>query len=240
MYRNFLNHESTLNVKLLALDTATEACSAALYVDGDIVQRFQLAPREHTNLILPMLDDCLAEAGLTLANLDALAFGRGPGSFMGLRIAAGVVQGISLAHDLPIVPVSTLASIAHIQMQQRGADRVLAAIDARMSEVYWGAFINKAGLPELQGREQVVPPDQVPLPDSQGWSGAGSGWVYHDLLKQRLGDCVSASDANVFPSAASIATLAVARLAQGEQGVDAAQAIPVYLRDDVAKKAASR
>jgi len=228
-------------VKLLALDTATEACSAALYVDGNIIQRYQLAPREHTGLILQMLDDCLAEGGLSLSGLDALAFGRGPGSFMGLRIAAGVVQGISLAHDLPIVPVSTLESIAHIQMQQHGALRVLAAIDARMSEVYWGAFINKAGTPILQAEEMVVSPDQVPLPDSQGWSGAGTGWgSYAEVLNQRLGDRLSSSVAEVYPSAASIAQLAVAKLASGETGVDASQAIPVYLRDQVAKKAASR
>lgn len=228
-------------MKLLALDTATEACSAALYIDGEICQRYQLAPREHSHLILQMLDDCLAEADLSLAQLDALAFGRGPGSFMGLRIAAGVVQGISLAQDLPIVAVSTLASIAHIQMQQSGVERVLAAIDARMSEVYWGAYINQQGMPVLQGKEMVVPPDQVPLPESRDWSGAGTGWgAYGDLLTQRLGDHVSSSQAEVFPSAASIAELAVARLAAGEQGVAAAQAIPVYLRDQVAKKAASR
>ncbi len=228
-------------MKLLALDTATEACSVALYVDGEISQRYRLAPREHSHLILQMLDDCLAEAELKLSQLDALAFGRGPGSFMGLRIAAGVVQGISLAQDLPIVPVSTLASIAHIQMQQRGAMRVLAAIDARMAEVYWGAFINNNGLPVLQGQEMVLPPEQVPIPDTEGWSGAGTGWgSYADLLVRRLGDHVSTSQAEVFPSAASIAELAVVGLASGEQGVAAAQAIPVYLRDQVAKKAASR
>jgi tRNA threonylcarbamoyladenosine biosynthesis protein TsaB len=228
------------NLKLLALDTATEACSAALYIDGEIIQRYQLAPREHTSLILQMLDDCLAEGRLSLSDLDALAFGRGPGSFMGLRVAAGVVQGVSLAHDLPIVPVSTLASIAHLQMQQ-GAVRVLAAIDARMSEVYWGAYLNKAGIPVLQGKEMVVPPAQVPVPDTEGWSGVGTGWgSYADVLKQRLGACVSSSYAEVFPSAASIVQLAVAKLASGETGVDASHAIPVYLRDQVAKKTAER
>jgi len=228
------------NLKLLALDTATEACSAALYMDGEIIQRYQLAPREHTSLILQMLDDCLAEAQLSLHELDALAFGCGPGSFMGLRVAAGVVQGISLAHDLPIVPVSTLASIAHLQMQQ-GAARVLAGIDARMSEVYWGAYINKDGLPVLQGKEMVTPPAQVPLPEAEGWSGAGTGWgSYAEVLKQRLGAYVNSSNAEVFPSAASIAQLAAAKLAAGETGVDASHAIPVYLRDQVAKKTADR
>ncbi|MGB5396243.1 MAG: tRNA (adenosine(37)-N6)-threonylcarbamoyltransferase complex dimerization subunit type 1 TsaB [Gammaproteobacteria bacterium] len=227
-------------MKLLALDTATEACSAALYIDGEISQRYQLAPREHSNLILQMLDDLLAEASITLPMLDALAFGRGPGSFMGLRIAAGVVQGISLAHELPVVPVSTLASIAQIQMQQPGVEKVLAAIDARMSEVYWGAYQNNEGQPVLQGEEMVVPPGQVPVPEGSDWHGAGSGWgSFADALKQRLGACVSDTQAECFPSAASIATLAVPMFAQGG-GVDAAQAIPVYLRDKVAKKAASR
>jgi tRNA threonylcarbamoyladenosine biosynthesis protein TsaB len=227
-------------VKLLALDTATEACSAALYIDGEISQRYQLAPREHSNLILQMLDDLLTEASITLPMLDALAFGRGPGSFMGLRIAAGVVQGISLAHELPIVPVSTLASIAHIQMQQPGVEKVLAAIDARMHEVYWGAYTKHDGLPVLQAEEMVVPPDRVPIPEGSDWHGAGSGWgSYADALKQRLGACISDTQPACFPSAASIATLAVPMFAQ-DGGVDAAQAIPVYLRDKVAKKAASR
>ena len=227
-------------MKLLALDTATEACSAALYIDGDINQRYQLAPREHSHLILQMLDDLLAEAAVSLPMLDALAFGRGPGSFMGLRIAAGVVQGISLAHELPIVPVSTLASIAHISMQQPGVDNVLAAIDARMNEVYWAAYTKHDGLPVLQGEEMVISPDSVPVPSGQAWFGAGSGWgSYAAALRQRLGDSIGDVEAQCFPAAASIAELAVAFYAR-EGGVDAAQAIPVYLRDNVAKKSASR
>lgn len=224
-------------MKLLALDTATEACSAALLVDGAVSQRYRIAPREHSHLILQMLDDLLADAGVTLPMLDALAFGRGPGSFMGVRIAAGVVQGISLAHDLPIVPVSTLASIAHLTMQQKKTSHVLAAIDARMNEVYWAAYANEQGVPALQGEEMVMPPDQVPMPDDQPWTGAGTGWgSYADALLARLGDRVTDYDAQCFPSAASIAELAVKQFAHSG-GVNAAQAIPVYLRDNVAKKA---
>ncbi len=227
-------------MKLLALDTATEACSAALYIDGEIAQRYQLAPREHSKLILQMLDDLLAEAGVSLKQLDALAFGRGPGSFMGLRIAAGVVQGIALAHELPIVPVSTLASIAHIAMAECATERVLAAIDARMDEVYWGAYQRVGELPLLLGAEQVIPPQLVPLPDGTGWLGAGTGWgSYAATLNTRLQGRVQHALPQCFPSAASIATLALPLFLAGKH-VDAAQAIPVYLRDNVAKTIAER
>jgi tRNA threonylcarbamoyladenosine biosynthesis protein TsaB len=122
-------------MKLLAIDTATEACSAAIYIDGETVQRYRIAPREHSHIILPMIDELLAETGCYLSAMSAIAFGRGPGSFMGVRIAAGVTQGIAFAHDLPVVPVSTLAAIAQTAHVQTQAEKVLAAIDARMNEV---------------------------------------------------------------------------------------------------------
>ena len=124
-------------MKLLALDTATEACSAALYIDGEIKQEYQLAPREHTRLILAMVESLLVEAGITIKQLDALAFGRGPGSFTGVRIATGAVQGMAYGADLPVVPVSTLASIAQSVHDEHQAESVLTAIDARMQAVYW-------------------------------------------------------------------------------------------------------
>src|SRR3569833_3307602 len=127
-------------MKLLAIDTATEACSAALYLDGAVNKRYVLAPREHALLILPMIDELLRDANLSPLELDAVAFGRGPGAFTGLRIAAGVAQGIAYGADLPVVPVSSLAALAQGCYRERGVTRVLATIDARIGEVYWGAY----------------------------------------------------------------------------------------------------
>lgn len=223
-------------MKLLALDTATEACSAALYIDGDIEQRYQLAPREHTQLILGMAEQLLMQAGIKISQLDALAFGRGPGSFTGVRIATGVVQGMAFGADLPVVPVSTLAAIAQSVYRDHGASRVLSAIDARMGGVYWGEYVANGERMLLQGEEQVTTPDQVPLPEGQ-WIGAGSGWNGHrDALQQRLGDRVTEYYADTFPESRSIAQLAVIDYQNG-LAVSAAEAVPVYLRDDVAKKA---
>ena len=165
-------------MKILAIDTATEACSAALYFDGEINQQYRVAPREHSHIILPMIDQLLAEAGIRVSDLDALAFGRGPGSFMGVRIAAGVTQGIAFAWDLPVVPISTLAAIAQTAHAETGATSVLSAIDARMNEVYWGAYrLSDDGCMELTGKEIVILPEQVNCPGEHDWCGAGSGWA---------------------------------------------------------------
>lgn len=224
-------------MKLLAIDTATEACSAALYIDGKIHQHYRLAPREHSHLILGMIDSLLAEAGLHPTQLDALAFGRGPGSFMGLRIAAGVTQGIAFAHSIPVVPVSTLTAIASVAAAQSGARRVLAAIDARMNEVYWGAYeIDADGHCQCLGEEHVLAPDRVPLPQGQGWLGAGTGWLsYETALRARLDERVSTVMGECYPTAEAIAQLAVSSV-EAEEYVSAAEVIPVYLRDNVARK----
>ncbi len=238
-------------MKILAIDTATEACSAALYIDGELRSNYQLAPREHSRLILKMIDGLLANADLSVNQLDAIAFGRGPGSFMGLRIAAGVVQGIAFAHDIPVIPVSTLKAIAQRAFEQTKSKYILAAIDARMDEVYWAIYsMNMDSLNDqqwqLDGEEQVISPDKIKLPEmltqqdtlwsGAGWVGAGTGWAnYADrlladndfTLQKMLPDCL--------PSAEVIATLAVNEFNAGNT-IIAAEAIPVYLRNDVAKK----
>lgn len=145
-------------VKILAVDTATEACSAALYINGELFECYQLAPREHTQLILQMVEQLLEQQQLTLKQLDALAFGRGPGSFTGVRIATGVVHGLAFASDLPVVPVSTLAAIAQYAYQQSGQAQVLAGIDARMGGIYWGAYaLGDDGLMQLQAQSRSRP-----------------------------------------------------------------------------------
>ena len=146
-------------MNILAIETATEACSAALAVDGEIIERYQVAPRRHTQLIHGQMEEVLAETGLALGQLDAIAFGRGPGAFTGVRIATSVVQGVAFALDLPVIPISTLAALA----QGCEGDRLLVAIDARMNEVYWGVYRrDQGGLVELVGEERVVAPEQVP------------------------------------------------------------------------------
>ena len=228
-------------MKLLALETATEACSAALYLDGEISERYQFAPREHTRLILPMADELLAEAGLSPAQLDAVAFGCGPGAFTGVRIATGVVQGIAFAADLPVVPVSTLATLAQGARREFGWSRVAAVIDARMGEVYWGSFEDDGtGIMRAVTEELVIAPQQVPLLEGDNWHGIGSGWqAYASELSQRQGGSMSGTNGEYYPRARDVAVLAVDGFARGEM-VAAEQALPRYLRDNVAKKAGER
>jgi len=221
-------------VKLLAIETATEACSAALFIDGEVHERFQVAPREHSRLLLPMLDELLGETGITLKMLDALAFGRGPGSFTGVRIAVSIIQGIALGADLPVVPVSTLAALAQGVLRSCGDRQVLAAIDARMEEVYWGAYrADDEGIMRLTGEERVLAAQQVPLPEGAGWTGAGTGWqAYGSVLSERLGTQLNQWHGERYPSAADVAVLGAAGFDEG-RAVAAEQALPVYLRDKV-------
>jgi len=224
-------------LRILAVETATEACSAALYIDGDVIQRYQLAPRQHVALILPFVDELFSEAGMTVNQLDAVAFGRGPGSFTGLRIAAGITQGIAFGADLPVIPVSTLAALAQGAARQAGATRVLAALDARMQEVYWGAFCrDESGLMSLVGEEAVCAPGSVEQPDGGDWQAAGDGWSsYRDALIARLGFEPADGLDSLKPQATDVAVLGAARFAAGEV-VPPEQAAPIYLRDQVAAK----
>ena len=224
-------------MKLLAIDTSTEACSAALLIDGAITERYRVAPREHTRLILPMIDELLSEAELTVAGLDGVAFGRGPGAFTGLRIAAGVIQGIAFAADLPVAPVSSLAALAQGAHRETGASRVLAAIDARIQEVYWGIYLcDDAGHVRLVGDEAVSAPDRVSVPDGDGWVGAGSGWgSYSEPLQRRLGGRLAGWDERRYPRARDVAVLGADGVERGAT-VSAEGALPVYLRNKVAVK----
>ena len=228
-------------MKLLAVETSTDACSAALFINGQIEEQFALAPREHTKLILPMIDQLMASAELKPQQLDAIAVSRGPGSFTGVRIAGGVVQGIPMGADLPVVPVSTLAAIAQGYFNQNSlAEVVFTAMDARMDEIFWGCFQrNGVGLAELIGDEAVTPAAEVVFPDLSGFGG-GSGWgVYAEILSQRLAERVLGVESEVWPHAACIAQLGAYGFANG-LAVAVEQAMPVYLRDKVAKKQSER
>ena len=227
-------------MKILAVDTATEACSAALYIDGDIQQRFEIAPREHTRLLLPMVDSLMAEADLRPQQLDAIAFGCGPGSFTGVRIATGVMQGIAYAADLPVVPVSTLAAITQACLQKTEYETIFTAVDARMNEIYWAVYQRDAeGYAQLLGREKVQPATEVDALELTGY-GIGSGWQrYEQALTERLGRQLIGFDADYLPHSAQIALLAAVAVKRG-QTVPVEQAMPVYLRDKVAKTTLER
>ncbi|MGR9117628.1 MAG: tRNA (adenosine(37)-N6)-threonylcarbamoyltransferase complex dimerization subunit type 1 TsaB [Gammaproteobacteria bacterium] len=227
-------------MKLLAVETATEACSAALYLNGEVLERFQLAPRIHTRLILPMIDSLLAEAGISAHELNGLAFGRGPGSFTGVRIATGVIHGIALGLELPVAPVSTLAAIAQDYFERQTIDIAFTAMDARMGEVFWGVYRKNAqGFAELVGRESVGLAETVDFPDVCG-AGVGTGWrVYQDELTGRLNGRVMCCEIDNLPRAGAIAVLGAQDFAAGLQ-VSVEQAMPVYLRDKVAKKESER
>ncbi len=225
--------------KILALDTSTQACSVALWIDGEVREDFRDIPRQHTQLLLPMVQQLLADAGLALQQLDGIAFGRGPGSFTGLRICTGVTQGLALGADLPVAPVSTLAALAQQAAEEFQADGVLTALDARMDELYWGCYrLDPASaLPLLVGEERVCGPQWVtaPLSTPGKWVGYGTGWCYRDRLPATVRDAVVHIEPQREPRAAAIAKLGAALIAAG-QGVLPEQALPVYLRDNVALK----
>lgn len=225
-------------MKLLAIDTATEACSAALHVDGMTTTKYKVAPRQHAELILTMIDELLAESQLTLTQLDALAFGRGPGAFTGVRIATGVIQGLALSANLPVVPVSTLAAMAQGAMTQ--SQQIACAIDARMGEVYWGLYqADSNNIMQLVGEEMVCPPESVSVPvtnESESparWFGVGSGWeTYEAELNNKMASVLSGCRTGDYPSAEAICVLGIDAYQRGA-AVDAANAQPVYLRDKV-------
>ena len=214
-------------MKLLALDAATEACSVALNLDGEVTEHFAVIPRRHSHELLPMVEGILATAGMKLTDMDAIAFGCGPGAFTGLRVAVAITQGLAYAVDLPVIPVSTLAALAQQGWRVQGERRVLSAIDARMSEVYWGAFVEQNGLMLPVQDEIVMAPNKVATPaQNSPWFGMGTGWG---------SDCV----VETYPHAHDIALLAAKDFQQGKL-LPAEQAMPVYLRDKVALKKSER
>ena len=228
-------------MKLLAIETSGDACSAALLHDESIISRFRIAPRQHADILLPMLDELLHEGGLSMDRIDGLAVGRGPGAFTGLRIATGVVQGLAFSADLPVALISTLTAMAQRGFRELGAQQILAGFDARLNEVYWSACrLNDEGIMMPVDKEQVCLPEKVPLPDSGidsgEWLGLGSAWrSYVDVLSQRLKEYCGHWHEDFCPHAHDIAVLGRHAFSQGKV-VSAEDVQPVYLRDNVADK----
>lgn len=232
-------------LRTLAIDTSTEACSAALlWSDGEVRQRFIVTERGHAELILPMIDELLVEAGCRLQDLDGLAFGRGPGGFTGLRIAAGVMQGLAYGADLPVAPVSSLAAVAFLAASPTSCpsapspDGILVCNDARMNEVYWGCYRFDPGdpcVPVVLTAEAVGPADRV-QPASTVLYFAGNGIPRYPTLQARLESTGLRFCEGLYPRADAIAHLGERKLHNGE-GVHAKEALPVYIRDDIARPA---
>lgn len=217
-------------MRLLAIETATEACSVAVLVDGEIRERFGIAPRRHAELTLPWAEQLLADAGVAKSQLDAIAVGRGPGAFTGVRLAIALAQGIALALDRPLLPVSTLAALA----MRADGDRIIAAIDARMGEVYLATFARDGeGLVAL-GEEVVVKPQAAIVPGGDGWHGVGTGFAAGDnALQVRMQGRLAAVDAEALPHAADVARLGALMFARGE-AIAPERIEPAYLRNNVA------
>jgi tRNA threonylcarbamoyladenosine biosynthesis protein TsaB len=226
-------------MNILAIETATEACSVALLHGDALIDRSEMAPRRHGELVLPMAESLLSEAGIVRGQLDAIAVGRGPGAFTGVRLAVSVAQGLALALDIPVLPISSLAVLA-MQAPRNGA-AVLAAIDARRGEIYAGAF--QMGTEGINSQihslrplmeECVVSAHALELPEADAWNVIGTGWnVYGRAIRERLPRAPRWADGHRYPQARDVARLAAPAFAAGK-GVPPEQALPVYLRDKVA------
>jgi len=234
-------------VNYLALDASTEACSVALQANGKVYSRYELCPQSHSLHLLPMIDAVLCEAGIKLAELDGLIFGQGPGSFTGVRIGVGVAQGLAFSANLPVVGVSSLQAMAQQAYIKHDEKHVIAAIDARMAEVYNGYFVlDENEIMQAQQPEAVTPPEQLAAHLSavanSSFYAVGTGWdAYPDKLSENSGEQLSALRTNaaspeiLFPTAEAMLAIGKVKLAQG-QGVSAEHAQPVYVRDTVSWK----
>lgn len=223
-------------MKLLALDTSTEACSVALLHQGNIIALDEVCPQQHSKRVLPMIDGLLAEAGLSLNMLDGIVFGRGPGSFTGVRIGVSVAQGLAFGADLPVFGVSTLAAMAQAAVRLHQASQIVAAIDARMAEVYLASFSSDSNgvLQQLTAEQAIKPQLLAPLGLSGKVMAVGTGWQTYATELLRAQPAHIASDI-LYPSAHDMLSLALQAYSNG-LFVSATQAEPVYVRDEVSWK----
>jgi len=223
-------------MKILAIDTATEACSVAIYDDGICYEIFEIIPRQHTERVIPMVDEILANANMTLSNLDALAFNCGPGSFTGVRVATSVTQGLAFSSDLPVIPVSSLAALAQLAYREENKQNVLSAIDARMNEMYWACYQLEVGIMKLVNTEKVSAPSEAEAEAGGAWHCIGSGWdTFKNELEESKKVNITSSTVDCYPHAQDIAVLAADLYQQGKM-VSAEDAIPTYVRDEVTWK----
>ena len=220
---------------LLAIEASTEACSVALLHQGREIEDFRMLPRAHTQFLLPMVAEILANAGLSLAQIDAIGFAAGPGSFTGLRVCAGVVQGLAFSQDIPVVAVSTLQAMAQDHLSKHDlneGDIILPSLDARMDELYWGEYQLAAGFAEAMSPDSLRTPESIAILSGSGRAvGIGSGWAYQSRFN--LDREIDSIDLDVYPRAGAVLQLAQRAFLAG-QYTSAELAQPVYLRDSVA------
>lgn len=223
-------------MNILALETSTEYCSVALWQDGAETSRCDKVGQKHSQVLLPMVDALLREAGIGLAEVDGIAFGAGPGSFTGVRIACSAAQGLALGADKPVAGICTLHALA----EDTGRDRVIAVLDARMAEVYYAAYEKRDGAWHTVCEPELCLPQDAPAMAGADWFGAGSGFLAHgEQLRARYAANLAGVADQAVPQAAAIARLAAPLFAAGK-GMDAADAAPFYLRDKVALKTSER
>ncbi len=223
-------------MKILGIETSTEYCSVALWQDGVVSEKIEHIGQKHSEILIAMLDAVLQEAGVKLAQLDGIAYGMGPGSFTGVRIACGVTQGLALGANLPVIGICTLQAVA----QGSGKEKVIASLDARMAEVYFAVYEKREGEWQTECAPCLCLPQNTPGVEGNGWQGAGSGFAAHGtVLQARYHGQLAEIDAACVPLASAIVQLAAPMFAAG-LGVDAAQAMPLYLRDKVALKTSER
>src|SRR6195256_3908055 len=223
-------------MNLLAIDTSTDFCSVAASRGAQLVSRHEPAGRRQAERILDMVGEVLAEARLEIAQIHGIAYGAGPGSFTGLRIAAGVTQGLALARGIGVIGVGSLLALSEEAAKDAASGRVIACLDAHMGEVYHAAYRRAGAGWEEVSAPGLYRPEAVPVAPGGNWTGCGDGFAaYRERLAARLGECVSAIRPEAVPSARAVLKLAMPRFAAGE-AKDAATAVPVYLRDKVALK----
>ena len=223
-------------MRILAIETSTEYCSVSLWQDGVVTGESKEVGQKHSEVLMEMLGRILDTAGVKLDQLDGIAYGAGPGSFTGVRIACGVAQGLALGASLPVVGICTLLEVA----QGSGQDKVISALDARMAEVYFAVYEKRNGIWSTVCEPCLRLPGETPPVEGIGWLGAGSGFAAHgDVLQARYNSQLKNIDAACVPQASAIAELAAPMFETG-QGLDAAQAMPLYLRDKVALKTIER
>jgi tRNA threonylcarbamoyladenosine biosynthesis protein TsaB len=223
-------------MKILAIETSTEYCSVALWQDGVVSERCELVGQKHSEVLMEMLDALLQDFGLRIKELDGIAFGKGPGSFTGVRIACGVTQGLALGAEVEVVGVCTLEALA----EASGKAKVIAALDARMSELYLAAYEKRDGEWSAVIAPCLCKAEDAPALTGEGWFGVGSGFALSGIaLQARYGDQLSGMDVKAVPQASAIVRIGAREFAKGN-AVDAALALPLYLRDKVALKTSER
>jgi tRNA threonylcarbamoyladenosine biosynthesis protein TsaB len=223
-------------MRILGLDTSTEYCSVALWQEGAVIQHCELVGQKHSELLIGMVSALLQESGVRMQDLDGIAYGSGPGSFTGVRIACGATQGLALGADLPVSGICTLLALA----EASGRDRVIAALDARMGEIYCAAYQKQEGEWMVVFEPCLCKPDVAPSVDGADWFGTGSGFAaFTEALQARYAGQLNGVDGAAIPQAAAIAKLGAGQFAAG-LGADAAAAQPFYLRDKVALKTTER